>query len=221
VTLESKPPHIDPSDRAPDAAQSSEPPIPEAMVQALMARCKDPEPYERLSALRQLIQYVPDRAVPFIEAMAKEDPVSTIRHFCRTELDRREKIALEAAVPQHHSINERHFQGNLALCYMLFALLFLGAGIIGLFSVGPNGDYSPKVSLIRFLGGMPFAHLTIAGLCVWAAFEVKRSSFEGYVVKWVALLLILFSFPLGPILGTWMLINLSGVGAKARRKRGF
>lgn len=192
----------------------------EAQVQELLRGCQDSDPYERMSALRKLMQFAPERATPVIEYLAKEDPVSTIRHFCRTELTRRMKVEADKAPDQHHSINERRFQGQLSMSYLVFAVLFLGTGMFGLFSYGPGGEYSKEVYLVRFLAGMPVAHLVIAALCVWASFEVKRSTFEGYLVKWAALLMCLVSFPLGPILGTWMLFNLSGAGAKARRKRG-
>lgn len=191
----------------------------EAQIQALYRQAHDPSAYERLTALRKILRFVPHRAQPILEKLS-QDAEPTLRHFARTELDRQVKEHVATVEPVHHSRNEQKFQKSLAMCYALYGVAFLLVGLVSLFSIAPDGEYSKKVYLVKFLAGMPFAHLGAGLLCGWASYEVPRSSFEGYVAKWLSVMLILFSTPLGPFVGGWMLLNLTGVGAAARRRRG-
>lgn len=191
----------------------------EAQIQALYRQAEDPSPYERLTALRKILRFVPHRALPILEKLS-QDAEPTLRHFARTELDRQAKEHVATVEPVHHNRNEQKFQKSLAMCYALYGVAFLLVGLVSLFSIAPNGEYSKKIYLVKFLAGMPFAHLITGLLCGWAAYEVPRNSFEGYVAKWLSVMLILFSTPIGPFVGGWMLFNLTGVGAAVRRRLG-
>lgn len=208
---------VEPQRVEPERAEKES--VPEEVLKGWLRACQSPEPYERMQALKKLLQYAPDKIEPLLNALAKHDPEISIRQYARAMLAQREEQKKAAEEPQHHSRNEVKFQKRLAMLFYVYAVLFVGMGVVMSIASLKTGQVPKDWGLIRFLGEHPTAHVLIGVLCAWAGMEAARESFEGYVVKWVSTLCICVSWPVGPLVGGWMLFNLTGVGAKWRRNR--
>lgn len=161
-------------------------------------------PFERVALLRTLAREAPDQALLLLQDMAANDPDRSVREFCRRELTRFE--------PRHSSRTPMvgslgWILPGLQLTYLLYAILFLGMGVY-LLVVHPSAETQASLYLLRYGRERPFLNLMISGLCFWAALEAPNRTIEATLVKWLALIPILLSFPLGPVIGPAMLCGL-------------
>lgn len=191
-------------------------------VETLLLRVQDPDPYTRLDALRRLLEGAAPVALPLLDSLSRTDPVSTIRHFCRTELEARARraqavVETPSSAEPPVSLAERRHERRMAIVYQLFGVAFILTGVFLILNADAQGNYDPNSYVVRFLRQMPIAHILAGGLCFLTAQEVPSQRFESYVLKWLTSLLILLSYPFGPFVGGWMIFHLMKVGQQWRR----
>lgn len=161
-------------------------------------------PFERVAQLRVLLQENPESAAPILREMANHDPDRNVREFCRRELTR---LVSDGLTPGPSSPLQDGVQRAIQLVYLLYAILFLVLGLY-LLILQPAGDSQAGVYLLRYARERPFLNLIISGLCFWATFESSSRTGEAMLVKALALVPILFSYPLGPIIGPGLMSGL-------------
>lgn len=161
-------------------------------------------PFERVALLRTLAREAPDQALAMLQDMAANDPDRSVREFCRRELTRFEP---RRSSPTLMVGSLGWILPGLQLTYLLYAILFLGMGVY-LLVVQPGAETQASLYLLRYGRERPFLNLMISGLCFWAALEAPNRTIEATIVKWLALVPILLSFPLGPVIGPAMLCGL-------------
>ncbi len=196
-------------------------------LERALVQVEDPEPGERIAAVRALIKNAPETALVVLDRLVLSDPDRSIRLLATAELAR---LRSELASTRSAAGTPGEMEGGggagdepfamrrgpppgvprelrwvvrldwvFAVCFGIYALLHVLVPLIG----GPGAYF--RGSIVRFATDSTLYHVVGAVLCYAAAKDFGTQGLPGSVIQFMAALMILPSFPAGPVVGAYML----------------
>ncbi len=199
-------------------------------LDTVLKRLEDPEPAERTEALRLLVKNAPETAVAVLERLLFDDPERSIRRLAATELERLKEVRAnedtpqdgagkveaqdhdEEAGPAPFTMRKGPLPGVPKELRFVIALDWFFAAVFGVYALlhilwpllaGPDVRFYG--SPVRFAADSTAYNLLAAVMCYAAAKDFGTQGLPGSVIQFFAALLVLLSFPAGPVAGSYMI----------------